>query len=710
MDDPHRRRYDKSPRQPLLHVPLRRMKKLLFPLMFALATCISPARTWHADNGNGTFTNPLFFDEFSDPDLIRVGDDFYLTGTTMHAFPGLPVLHSKDLVNWTLLSYACDKLDLGPQFRLEDGKQSYGRGIWAPSFRHHKGTFYIFSNVNGRKTQLYTATDPAGPWTHRELKVSMHDLSVLFDDDGKVYAVWGNSEIRFAQLNESLDDFVPGTERVLIERAAGMCEGSHFYKIDGKYYITSAWYRGRMRMPCARADRPEGPYEVNHEISADEEFGIPLGNRLINEKSDDFKLVLKDPKLTGRIAMHQGGIVQTAKGEWWGFSMMDPNSVGRVTCLSPVTWKDGWPYFGLPGNLGRTPRTWVKPDTGHTSPPTVPYQRDDSFDGPKFANVWQWNHVPVDGKWSLAERPGFLRLHALPAPDFWHAKNTLTQRAVGPASTPTTELDTNGMKPGDVAGLALLSYPYAWLGVRRGADGFELQQFDQTTGKTITAPFSGGRVALRATCDFLTEKAVFSYSTDGQTFQPLGDEFTMIFQGRTFQGVRYGLFNFNGDGLPGGVADFDRFDLHEPYPSGFTRPIPAGQIIVLSNMRGDDAVLAVQRDALVAAPQTDTTAFTIIGLPLGRVSLQAPDGRLVTVTGLGENSRVSLEPAKPADDDSQAFQWTEMPRGDVLLLSLASHRYLRIHPDTGAVTADAPGAQPDRQNGASFAWRVTTPR
>ena len=144
------------------------------------------AQTWTADNGNGTYTNPLFFDEFSDPDLIRVGDDFYLTGTTMHTMPGLPVLHSRDLVNWTFLGYALDRLDLGPAFRLEDGKSEYGQGIWAPCFRFHKGTFYIFSNVNGQTTQLFRATNPAGPWTRTPMKNSLHDLSVLFDDDGKV--------------------------------------------------------------------------------------------------------------------------------------------------------------------------------------------------------------------------------------------------------------------------------------------------------------------------------------------------------------------------------------------------------------------------------------------------------------------------------------------------------------------------------------------
>ena len=120
--------------------------------------------TWIADNGNGTFTNPLFYDEFSDPDLIRVGDDYYLTGTTMHTMPGLPVLHSKDLVNWTFLTYAVNKLDFGPAYRLEEEKDIYGQGIWAPCLRYHNGMFYIFSNVNRQTTQLFSAADPRGPW------------------------------------------------------------------------------------------------------------------------------------------------------------------------------------------------------------------------------------------------------------------------------------------------------------------------------------------------------------------------------------------------------------------------------------------------------------------------------------------------------------------------------------------------------------------
>ena len=602
------------------------------------------AKHWTADNGNGTFTNPLFYDEFSDPDIIRVGDDFYLAGTTMHAMPGLPVLHSKDLVNWKFLGYALDKLDLGPEFRLENGGSVYGQGIWAPSFRYHAGTFYIFSNVNGRKTQLFTAKNPAGPWQHTELKHSFHDLSVLFDDDGKTYVVWGYQDIHLAQLTADLKDIVPGSERVLFAKNAGMGEGSHFYKINGKYVITSAWWDGSMRLACARADKPEGPYEVNPAISINESFGLAYGFRLRNESAGPpFEVKPPDTSDGGRLSLPQGGIVQTTTGEWGGFSMMDNNSIGRTTALSPITWTNGWPYFGLPGNLTRTPRTWVKPNTGHSSPPSAPYQRDDDLSGPKFANVWQWNHVPDDTQWSLSERPGYLRLHSLPAPDFWSARNSLTQRAIGPESIPTAELDVGGLKPGDIAGLALLDYPYAWIGVSCETNGLVLKQFTQLTGETESVPLAGSRVWLRAHCDFLAEKATFSYSTDGKNFLPLGKELTTFFQLRTFQGVRYCLFNFNTAGTNGGGADFDSFTVAEPHPHGLMRPIPFGKTIVLTN-NADGALLAVAHE----------TRFKVVDLKLGRVALKTPHGYVSVNPADGQ---ISLKQGKPGA--TETFQWME---------------------------------------------------
>jgi beta-xylosidase len=649
--------------------------------------------TWQADNGNGTFSNPLFYDEFSDPDLIRVGEDFYLTGTTMHAMPGLPVLHSRDLVNWELMSYALDRLDLGPEFRLEDGKEIYGKGIWAPSFRYHDGTFHIFSNVNGRTTQHFTATDPRGPWTRTPMKVSLHDLSVLFDDDGAVWVVWGYQDMHLARLNRALTDIVPGTERVLFRKDAGMGEGAHFYRIDGKYYITSAWYAGRMRLAAARADRLEGPWEVNREISADETFGLRQGNRLRgNGTGPQIVVTPGNPTARGTMSMHQGGIVQTSAGEWWGFSMMDANSIGRLTALSPVTWKDGWPYFGLPGNLERTPRVWVKPKTAEPSAPHAPYTRDDAFAGPELENVWQWNHVPDDSAWSLSERSGWLRLHSLPAADFWTARNTLTQRAVGPRSSATTLLDAAGMRAGDVAGLALLNRPYAWIGVRRTPAGLTLQQYDQIVDSTAEVRLRTTRVWLRADCDFLTEQARFSYSADGRRWTPFGRRFTMAFQLKTFQGVRFALFHYNVQGARGGAADFDLVRVEEPNPRGLMRPIPFGRTIAL-RAAGRDTPFEVG----------GSRRFTVVDRGLGRVGLRAGN-RFLSVAPLSDStSTLALRATAPGDGET--FQWMETLYGDLMLMSLATHRYLRLEPD-GRISSDSRGAEPDPNDGTALRWRL----
>jgi beta-xylosidase len=595
-------------------------------------------------------------------------------------------------VNWEFMSYALDKLDLGPAYRLEGG-DVYGKGIWAPSFRYDKGTFHIFSNVNGQTTQHFTATNPRGPWTRTAMKKSLHDLSVLFDDDGKVYVVWGYQDMHFAQLDSTLTDLVPGTERVLFEKNAGMGEGAHFYKIDGKYFIISAWYAGRMRLPAARADRPEGPYVVNKEISADETFGLRQGHR-VNGNGNAPTIVVSagNPRARGNMSMHQGGVVQTPAGEWWGFSMMDANSVGRLTALSPVTWKDGWPYFGLPGNLERTPRIWVKPKTTTPSAPRAPYQRSDEFAGPRLTNVWQWNHVPDDTQWSLTERKGFLRLHAMPARDFWTARNTLTQRAVGPQSSATTVLDASGMRENDVAGLALLNRPYAWIGVRRTAEGLSLQQYDQTVDSTASASIKANRLWFRVDSDFLTEQSRFSYSTDGVKWTSFGRAFTTAFQLKTFQGVRFALFHFNTGGTAGGVADFDFMRVDEPNPRGLVQPIPFGKTI---------AIKAAGRDTPLAIDGQER--FTVIDRGLGRVALRAGAKHVSIAPSTDSTSAVTLRAG--ALTDNETFQWMENLYGDLLLMSLTTHRYLRLEPD-GRLTSDSVGPEPDPNDGTALRWRV----
>lgn len=678
-------------------------------------------RTWTSDNGNGTFTNPLFYDEFSDPDLIRVGDDFYLTGTTMHAMPGLPVLHSKDLVNWEFLCYAFDRLDMGPEFRLEDGKEIYGQGIWAPSLRYHNGIFYIFTNINRKGTLVYTASNPAGPWTHHPLNATLHDLSVLFDDDGKIYAIWGYNEIHMVELKSDVSGVILETEKIIIPKDRGAGEGSHFYKIDGKYYITLTNYDPLCYQVTARADKPDGPYEITT-TSSEESLGVGTTYRMPRVSlQPPFDIVKSDKNYVGCIPMHQGGLVQTQTGEWWGFSMMDFNSVGRTLNLSPITWKDGWPYFGLPGNLTRSPKTWVKPNTGHTEQPHAPYERSDDFSDNNLKPIWQWNHCPDDTKWSLVKRKGYLRLNSLPANNFWQARNTLTQRAVGPKSTVTTEIDFLGLKEGDVAGLALLNLPYAWLGVVKTATGFELQQFDQTKGKITSITdipvlktdkkSRSATLWLQVNCDFDTDKASFSYSADGTNFRKIGDEFIMVYQLKTFQGVRFSLFNFNTMGVIGGSADFNSFEVYEPQPGGLTQPIPNGKTIQLTSL-GDNTILVSWRgfvrpvEANSPFAKGTSSYFQVIDKGNGRIALKSvSDGGFVTVKGLGLMADVRIEP----EDQGQAsiFQWQDMLRGDLMLMSLKTHRYLFADPFAGSHTSsDSPGTRPDRKDGACFSWKI----
>lgn len=673
-------------------------------LLMILAATPSHAQTWVADNGNGTYTNPLFYDEFADPDVIRVGKGFYLVGSSMHMNPGLALLHSRDLVNWDFVSYAMQRLDLGPAYRLEGGGNIYGQGIWAPCLRYHDGTFYIFANVNGQTTQMFRARRPQGPWTRTPMRRSFHDLSVLFDDDGKVYVVWNYGDVRIARLDASLTDIVPGTARLLIPRAAGMGEGHHLLKIHGRYYLFDAWYNGVMRMPVARADKLTGPWEVNRNISVGEQFGQVLGWRLSTFRpplttKPPYTMLPPDPSAVGRMAIHQGTIIDTPTGEWWGLSMGEENALGRVLTLSPITWTDGWPYFGLAGNLGRSPRTWVKPHTGTVERPHAPYVRSDDFTAPRLQPVWQWNHVPNDTQWSLTERSGYLRLHALPATSLWDARNTLTQRSIGPRSIPTAVLETQGLQRGDVAGLALLIQPDAWIGVEKGDAGAELVQHDGQTMHDKRVPLRGSRVWLRVDCEFASQLARFSYSVDGTQFHAIGAPFRMVTIGVTFQGVRYALFSLHRGAGAAGFADFDSFHVDEPAPHGLMTPVPYRRSILL---RSTDPLraIAMGADARTVVVTADAgTPLRVVDRRLGRVALQAPGGFL----SVAADGKVSLRMGAPRD--AETFQWIESFAGDLTLLSLETHRYLRVDAASGTILADSPGPEPNGPPGVRFAWR-----
>ena len=669
---------------------------------------LAATKHWTADNGNGTYSNPLFYEEFEDPDIIRVGEDYYLAGTTMHMNPAVQIMHSKDLVNWELVGYCMDRLDLGPAFRLEGGNV-YGRGIWAPCIRYHQGMFYVFSNVNGAGLQVFRSKSINGPWEHNQLP-GRHDLSVLFDDDCKIYVIsGGSSPYPIEEFTPDLKAFVPGARHQLAGR---MGEGHHLYKINGKYVDVSAIPGGTVDQMVAIADSIDGPWKIERMVQG-ESLGVTTLAPL-RAQPDDRGLTL-----------HQGGIVDTPSGEWWGVIMSDHGSAGRMVSLVPITWDNGFPLIGLPGNLRKAPNTWVKPNTGYTQDPKPAFVYDDNFDGPKLNPHWQWNHVPDDSKWSLSEKSGMLRLHSLPASNLFSARNSLCQRPPGPESIMPVELATAGLVAGDTAGLALLSSPYAWIGVVKTAEGTTLQMLDTTDSRggrrgappapanppTLGPANPPSHLWLRVACNFDTDEAIFSWSGDGRQFTPLGKPFTMTFQLRTFQGVRPSLFNFNASGQPGGYADFDNYAVEEPRARGLERMIPMGKTIMLTSGADGNFLAADTQNNLLVNVAADTTdailqnaKFQVINLGKGRVALKAANSRFVSAAG---EAVVLKDLTGRNPGEAESFQWVNLMRGDTMLMSLTNHRYLATKPnELGPVTVSATGPRPARKDGACFKWKA----
>ena len=553
------------------------MKRIF--LLFAMAAAMNVAAqqtSWTADNGNGTFTNPLFYDEFSDPDIIRVGDDYYLAGTTMHTVPGLVILHSKDLVNWENVSYCFDRFDFqDDQFWLKNHKEIYGQGIWAPCIRYANGQFYIYSNINGKGLQCYTSKDIHGPWTHHNMQGNIYDLSVLFDDDGKIYAIHGYGEVKCTELKPDMSGPIESTERVIIPNGSAVGEGHHMYKINGMYYLISTDYRPNGRTLCSRAKSIWGPYE-NCVITADETFGYhaaPLTQvqgRIVPDGTK-FGIPEVDKDATACTNIHQGGIVQTQKGDWWALLMMDFHSIGRTVTLAPITWKDGWPMLGLEGNLGRAPRTWIKPDIDVQVTPHAPYQRNENFDGAQLGRVWQWNHNPEENMWSLNK--GRLRLKTMPAEQLMWARNSLTQRVIGPESNVTVELYPKNMKDGDVAGLGNINVPCSWIGIVCDGKSQILRCFEQAINDTIDVQLEKiEKIWLRLVGHYDDNSAHYEYSLDGKEFKQMGREMPLSYQLISFQGSRAALFAFNVRGNNGGYAEFDNFIVEDRMgrPSGLS--------------------------------------------------------------------------------------------------------------------------------------------
>ncbi len=703
---------------------------LLLLLTSYLLPLTSSAQSWTADNGNGTFTNPLFYDEFSDPDILRVGDDYYLAGTTMHTVPGLVILHSKDLVNWENISYCFDRFDFDDDaFSLKNHKEIYGQGIWAPAIRYANGQFYVFTNINGKGLQCYTSKDIRGPWKHHNMKGRIYDLSVLFDDDGKIYAIHGYGEVKCTELKPDMSGPIEETERTIIPEGNAVGEGHHMYKINGMYYLISTDYRPNGRTLCSRSKSIWGPYETIT-ITADETFGyhqapltqIPKDVKYrIGEDGTKFGIPEVDVDATACTNIHQGGIVEDQSGQWWALLMMDFHSIGRTVTLAPITWKDGWPMLGLEGNLGRAPRTWFKPNVPFVAVaqqqtvPHAPYQRSEDFNGKTLGRVWQWNHNPDDSKWALKD--GRLRLQSMPAEQLMWARNSLTQRVIGPTSIATVELYAKGLKDGDVAGLGNINVPCSWIGVVKDGNKLTLRCFEQAINDTISVPIDlvDGKIWLRMIGDYDKDSAQYAYSTDGNSYQPLGRKMPLSYQLISFQGSRHALFCFNHKDKKGGYAEFDNFTMVEPMADR-SKNIPYGKTFRIINLATGKPAIALEHgmlhdtDGFRPAPSSDKNAevtsdltrFRIIDKGQGKVILQCEDGRYIYCAGFGIAGDVRL-----TTDESKAevFLWQDYLNQEFMLMSMRTHKYIGKSPTTGSpYSMDFVGADPARRNGAVLRW------
>ncbi len=547
------------------------------------ATPLPPA-PWVPDQGDGTYRNPVLYADYSDPDAIRVGDDYYLVASSFAVVPALPILHSRDLVNWTLVNHALPRQIPADFF----AKSRHGQGVWAPALRHHDGKFWIFYPDPDFGLYVTTATDPAGTWSTPVLCKAgkgLIDPCPFWDDDGRLYLIhgWARSRAGIANLlslhelsadgtrlldagqhtRPGLDSSTLDVGDIVIDANLlpgwNTLEGPKLYKRHGWYYVfapaggVKPGYQAVFRSRSIR-----GPYEVR--------IVLDQGSTPIN-------------------GPHQGAWVDTPSGQDWFLHFQDREAFGRVVHLQPMVWRDDWPVIGSdPDGDGKGEPLLVakKPDTGAAQPLAAPATSDD-FASPALGRQWQWNANPQPAWADLATRNGFLRLASVPAPatrndgspataSLYDAPNFLLQKFPAPAFTATTALEFAPTAEGETAGLVVFGYNYAVLGLRRTTDGSKLvlrvnldaNQPGAQEREVACRPVPTGPIYLRVTVD---EKALcrFAYSVDNRTFTPVGEPFQSTVD--RWIGAKFGLI---ATAVPGatqtGHADFDWFHVGPPAP------------------------------------------------------------------------------------------------------------------------------------------------
>jgi len=535
-------------------------------MVITLAALLTSAVGCTAKNKVTECINPLTYTDVPDPDLIRVGDDYYMISTTMYFCPGAPIMHSKDLVHWEIVSYVYDYLNDDDVYNLRNGRNAYGRGQWAASLRYVDGTYYALFIANDQgKTYVYKTKDiNSSFWERSVIDRPFHDASMLFED-GRLFVVWGNGDIRIIELEPDGSAIKAGAEEKIIIESPRQgynlrAEGAHIYHIGDYYYILVIdWPSGGVRTEtCWRSKDLYGPYES--------------------------KVILSGPFDGRGDGVAQGGIVQTQHGDWYAVMFQDHGAVGRIPTLQPVTWVDDWPILGddtkpvkqFTVNLPESGenRTWASDEFN--------YKKEE------LDLVWQWNHKPDNSAWSVTERKGWLRLKTSHiATGVMDARNTLTQRTVGPRCYSEVLLDAAGMKPGDRAGIIAFQSNYCTIGVEVAEDGSKslvamthrnigrrrppqqaqaAQEQPNPDTEFLRMPLTQDKVWLKLRYVFTPQaddtvrpdQAFMSWSLDGKNWTEVDAVLQMSFSLDYFTGYRTGLYNY-ATTATGGYADFDYF-------------------------------------------------------------------------------------------------------------------------------------------------------
>lgn len=548
------------------------MKKILLSIVCAFALSASSnvwgqetikqfTSKWSADQGNGTYINPILNADFPDCDVIRVGDTYYFASTTMYHFPGATILKSKDLVNWEYCANPIEKIGDSDAYNLLNGKQHYSQGQWAASLNYHDGKFYLYficygrSGVDDTQNILLTATDPEGLWEMQNMSEHYYDSGWLFDDeengDGYLYVACGIGDIWVNKLDAKTLKKISSTKVISVGNG---CEGSHMYHIGDYYYIYATYGGTEGSQTIFRSKKPMGPYEEHN------------GRVFANQR------------------IHQGALVETQTGEWWTVLFKDAGAIGRIPYLEPVTWKDGWPIIGNNGiDVSKDKKAYKKPNVGAEYEKTY-LPTNDPFASPVLGMQWAWNHNPVNSAWSLTEKPGWLRLRtASVTGELVSARNSLSQRILGfsPNGTSsnsvqwsygTTKMDISGMQEGDIAGLAVVQSPYSMIAIkmqngkkvlyseRCSFSGQNLSKQETKTGAEITSDI----IYLRAMVNYGTNQCRYLYSLDNSTWKTFGVTMNMGYTLDFFVGQRFYLFNYATKAL-GGYVDFDWFSTEKQF-------------------------------------------------------------------------------------------------------------------------------------------------